>query len=428
MNWKSIAEALKSFGRSVLAVVVNNWAWKILSIIIAIMLWSFIVSSDSSITQLKTLANVEAVTSGLTVLQSRDLALLTDVSQFDDIHVRVEASQANYSRVTNDTVHVEVDLSQVTSAGVQEIELTGVTTYGKVVQITPSSVEVVIESLSSRYVPVNVELAGERSSDYWYNISRVNPTQVTVTGPSSIVRTISSARASVDITEMKASQNRSVQLSLLDEQGSEIGNMLARPSITEAMINIEVYPCQQVPVDKSIATSTSGQLPDGFRLVDIDVQPDVVTIAADQSLLDELDILSFAPIDVTDRTGSFAAIAAINTLKDIKYISSEQVTVTVYIEETNTTVNLPQIPLRVHGASSGQTVTTSAEEISARATGLYTQATALTADDIQAYVDVTGLTTGEYELDVTVIADGHPDLTLESDPATVKVSIADSKP
>ena len=318
MNTKNIVGLLKKTARRVWGAISHNLAWKILSIILAIMLWSYIVSSDSSITQVKTLANVDVTTTGLTVLQSRDLALLTDVSQFDDIHVRVEASQASYSRLTNDTVHVEVDLSQVTSAGVQEIELIGVTTYGKVIQIIPSSVQVVIESLSSRYVPVNVELTGDVSSDYWYNISRVNPTQVTVSGPSSIVRTINSARAAIDVTEMVSSQTRSIPLTMLGDQGAEISATLARPSITEAMINIEVYPCEQLSVDASVNTATSGTLPDGFQITGIDVQPEVVTVAAEQSLLDELDALSFVPIDVSERTNSFSTVAALNTLKDIK--------------------------------------------------------------------------------------------------------------
>ena len=66
-----------------------------------------------------------------------------------------------YSRVTNDTVRAELDLSQITKAGVQQVDLIGVTTYGKVVQVTPSSVEVTIENRGSRYVPVNVEFTGD---------------------------------------------------------------------------------------------------------------------------------------------------------------------------------------------------------------------------------------------------------------------------
>ena len=404
----------------------NNLGWKIVSVAAALLLWSYIISADSTITQVKTLAGVDVITSGLTVLQSRDLALLTDTSQFDDIHVRVEASQSNYSRVTNDTVHVELDLSQVTKAGVQEIELTGVTTYGKVVQITPSSVEVVIEPLASRYVPVNAEFSGDLDDGYWYNIGRINPVQVTVSGPASIVRTIVSARARVNATDMTSSYVRSVQLDLMDESGGEITSTLARPSITEAMVNIEIYPKTQLKVNDSVETATIGTLPEGYEITHIDVQPDVITLAADPSLLSELDALSFEPVDVTGRVNSFSTVAALNTLKDIRYISSEQVTITVYIEEISTSATLTGVPLTARGVQAGRTVSFSSEAVAVRATGAYSAVNALTADAIQAYVDVSGLAAGEYTLPVTLICDGHSDIFLESDPASVTVSVANA--
>ena len=402
----------------------HNLGWKLVSVAAALLLWTYVISADSTITQNKMLAGVDVTTSGLTVLQSRDLALLTDPTQFDDIHVRVETSQSNYSRVTNDNVHVELDLSQVTKAGVQQIELVGVTTYGRVVQITPSAVEVVIESLDSRYVPVNVEFTGDVSDSYWYNISRINPTQVTVSGPSSIVQTIVSARAQIDVTDMTASYVRSAQLTLLDDQGAEVSNSLARPSITVGMINIDIYPKIQLNVDDSIDTATTGTLPEGYQITRIDVQPETITVAANPSLLNELEALSFEPVNVTGRTSSFSAVAAVNRLKDIRYISSEQVSITVYIEEIETSLTLPSVPLTARGVQTGRTVSFSSESVSIRATGAYGIVNSLTADAVQAYVDVSGLTPGEYTLPITLLCDSHSELYLECDPASVTVTIA----
>lgn len=421
---KRILDFLKNALSRLWRITSNNLGWKIVSIAAALLLWSYIISADSTITQNKMLANVDVTTSGLTVLQSRDLALLTDPTQFDDIHVRVETSQSNYSRVTKDNVHVELDLSQVTKAGVQEIELVGVTTYGRVVQITPATVEVVIESLDSRYVPVNVEFIGDVSDNYWYNISRINPTQVTVSGPSSIVQTIVSARAQIDVTDMTSSYVRSAQLTLLDDQGGEVSNSLARPSITVGMINIDIYPKIQLNVDDSVDTATIGTLPEGYQITRIDVQPETITVAAEPSLLSELEALSFEPVNVTGRTSSFSTVSAVNRLKDIRYISSEQVSLTVYIEEIESSVTLNDVPVTARGVQAGRTVTFSSEAVSVRATGAYNTVNSLTADAVQAYVDVSGLAAGEYTLPVTLLCDSHSELYLECDPASVTVTIA----
>ena len=421
---KKFLSILKKALQRFWSILAHNLGWKILSVVCAMFLWSYIISVDSSITSVKTLANVQVVTSGLTILQSRDLALLTDVSTLDPVHVRVEASQSSYSRVTNDTVHVELDLSQITKAGVQQVDLVGVTAYGKVVQITPSSVEVTIESRGSRYVPVNVEFTGDVQDDLWYNISRTNPSQVLVSGPSSLLQTVASARVQIDVTDRTASYDRSAPLTLLDEQGNEIGSALtASPSFI--MMSIDVYPKAQLSVNTNIDTATVGTLPEGYEITGIDVQPETITVAGEQSLLDELDELSFVPISVDGYTSSFTAVSTINTLRDLRYISSEQVTVTVHIAETTLTDSFQGLPISVRGKGGEDTVTISIGKADVRLSGPYTLVNKLTEDDVNLYVDVTGLEKGQYELPVSVAIDGGDvsNITVETDPAVVTVTI-----
>lgn len=418
--WAIIKGALQKFW----GVLAHNLGWKIVSIVCAMFLWSYIISVDSSITSIKTLANVEISTSGLTILQSRDLALLTDVSALDPVHVRVEASQSYYSRVTNDTVRAELDLSQITKAGVQQVDLIGVTAYGKVVQVTPSSVEVTIESRGSRYVPVNVEFTGDVKSNLWYNITRTNPAQVLVSGPSSLLQSVASARVQIDVTGQTASYDRSAPLTLLDEQGNEIGSALtASPSFI--MMSIDVYPKAQLSVNHNVDTATVGTLPEGYEITGVDVQPETVTVAGEQSLLDELDELSFVPISVDGRTSSFTAISTINALRDMRYISSEQVTVTVYIAESTLTDSFQSLPISVRGKAADRTVTLSVDKADVRLSGPYSLVNKLEEGDVNVYVDVTGLEKGQYELPVSVAIDGGDvsNLTIETDPTVVTVTI-----
>ena len=117
-------------------------------------------------------------------------------------------------------------------------------------------------------------------------------------------------------------------------------------------------------------------------------------------------------------------MSAVNRLKDIRYISSEQVSLTVYIEEIESSVTLNDVPVTARGVQAGRTVTFSSEAVSVRATGAYNTVNSLTADAVQAYVDVSGLAAGEYTLPVTLLCDSHSELYLECDPASVTVTIA----
>ena len=416
-------EKIKPILRALLHAVSQNLGWKICSLIAAILLWSYIVSSDPTITRDKTLTGVRITTSGLTVLQSRDLALLTDLDALQDVRVRVEVPQANYSNVSSDTVHVELDLSQIRQTGRQEVELTGVSNYGTVVQITPSRLEVVVETLDQRNVPINVELKGTKAANqYWYNVSRVNPSSLTVSGPSSIVQNISSARVTLDMTGATSSYNWTVAPQLVDVSGNTITQQLSKSS-SSVSVGVNIYPVKQLDVVTDIETVTSGTILEGYKVVRVEVEPDVITVAADQELLNELESITFNPINVTGRSQSFSATGTIAKLNNIQHYSSEQVRVTLYIEEQLNTQTYKNVPLSVVGRDVDHKVTLSQENISVTVTGLHSIFDSLMRSNIIARVNVEGLAPGKYSLPISVTVDNYPDLIIELESPTVSVTI-----
>ena len=173
---EQIWAAVKALAAKLWRIVSHNLMWKILSVVIAILMWSYIVSADSSITRTKVLSSVDVSLSGQSVLQSRLLAVVMDEDEaLASVRVKVKVPQANYARVTADSVSVELDLSRVRQTGRQEVELVGTTAYGEVVQITPSTLEVDIEPMDTRVVPVNVELQNQDEDKYYYVVSQSNP-------------------------------------------------------------------------------------------------------------------------------------------------------------------------------------------------------------------------------------------------------------
>lgn len=94
-------------------------------------------------------------------------------------------------------MRVELDVSGIRQSGKQQVELTGVTAYGRAVEVVPESVELDVEMLDQRYVPVNVELVGQQAEGKWYNVSRINPSQITVSGPASLVQQVTSAQVNM---------------------------------------------------------------------------------------------------------------------------------------------------------------------------------------------------------------------------------------
>ena len=420
-EWKASAKSILTRAWGLIS---RNLLWKILSIVFAVMLWSYVISADSSITRTKSIGGVDVTVSGLSVLQSRGLAVLMDtVDQLPDVRVRVEVPQSSFSRVTADTVSVELDMSRVRQAGRQEVELIGTTTYGEVVQVIPGSLEVTIEALDSRTVPVNVTLTGQDEETYYYTVNSRNPAQLTISGASSVVQRIAQAQAVVDVSSFTASRSVAVPFTLLDSEGSELTQMLTR-STSSVTVNLSINPIAVLPVSDSLETAVTGTPETGYRITRVEVQPEVITVAGDASLLAGLDSLSFEPVDVSGRTQSFSTVASVNALDDMKYISSKQVTVTVYIEEMVQVARFEDVPVTVAGLADGMKAALSEQAVQVKATGGYTAVSNLTGKALRAAVDVTGLAEGTYDLPVTVTTDNNPDVTFEAEPLTIRVVVS----
>jgi len=417
-------EKIKRFFEVLLHAVSRNLGWKVFSLVVAVLMWSYIIGGDPSITRDKTLTNVSITTSGLSVLQSRDLALLTDpTTELQEVRVRVQVPQSHYSRVSPETVRVELDLSQIRQTGRQEVELHGVSNYGEVVQITPSRVEVVIETLDQRNVPVNVELVGNVDEyHYWYSVSRINPSSISVSGPSSVVQKIASARIQLDVSGATHSYNWTAVPELLDIYGNVITQSLSRSSASVSA-NVAIYPVKALEVLTDVDAATVGSLLEGYSITHIEVQPERIMVAAEEELLDQLEFLTFTPINITGRSRSFSVTLPVTKLANVAHLSSDEVTVTVYIEELDSSQLFRSVPVGIIGRQSGQTINLSQSSIDVKVTGPYSVFSSLMRGDILARVNVTGLAPGTYTLPITVSVDNQSDLTFELEPRSVTVTI-----
>jgi YbbR domain-containing protein len=411
------------------ALFIRNLPLKLLSLLFAILLWSFVIYSNPSITRDKILSDVEVTTSGQTVLAGRNLALLTNTgAELPYARVRVQAPQASLASVTAEMVRVEIDLSSIRQSGKQTVKLRGVSSTGRVTQIWPDAIDLLVEEMDQRYAPVNIELTG-KDPNYWYNpiASKINPTQIVLTGPASIVRQVSSALVQIDVQNMHETFNRSGPFTLLDGLSQELDATMLTKSTGSVTVSVEVYPAKQLKISDNVQGLLTGDLPDGYELEGVVIQPDTITVAGEQALLDAMYELTVEPINVKGQKSTFSELRKIDMLDNFKYKSSEQVTVTVNIREKNITERFSGIAVTLVGKSSDRRATLSVPRVDVRANGRYTNVKALKKGDILASIDISNLADGTYSLPVRVVADNYPDVQFSAEPAQIEVTITGSK-
>lgn len=258
---------LKRFAKAFWASLSHNLGLKLLSLLLAVLLWSYVVSSNPSITRTKDINSLTAYLSNESVLNSNRLALASDPSEaLENVSVRLEVPQSSYALADAENVQVSVDLSSVRAAGTQEVALRATTTYGRVVTILPETVTLEFEAYDSRSVPLNASITGETMDTMWYNVSRLNPEELVISGPSSVVQTIASAYVYVDVTGRDTSYITAARFTLFDYNGEEIPQTLLSSSSSSVTVGVEVYPTRELPVSNDIADVVQGTPAEGYEV------------------------------------------------------------------------------------------------------------------------------------------------------------------
>lgn len=410
--FEGLMKRLKWLLRNIWGILVHNIWIKLLSLLLAILLWNYVISTNTSITRAKVVGGLTGYITGQTTLNANRLALLNDPGeQLTGISVTVETPQTYYARVSDENVSVSLDLSSVRTAGTQEVPLRATSTFGRVTEIVPETLSLTFEAQDSRSVPINTVLGGEMREDYWYNVSRVNPTFLTVSGAASVVRGISSATVFVDVTGREAPFTQALPYALFDTSGGEVAQGMLNLSSSSVSASVDVYPTKELPVSTDIANVVRGQPGEGYVVQSVTMQPDVVTVAADEELLEGLTELMIEPVSVEGAKQSFSARAAISQLTGIRNLSSEQVYVNVTISEASVVGRIKDISVLVSGKAAGLSVEYS--QMSVIVTGPRSDIEQLQKEGVYASVDLTGLGPGTYEVAPVFDQDRYPNVTFK---------------
>ena len=422
---RRIAAWLASAGKRFWAVLSRRFWMKLLSLLLAILVWNYVVSSNNSITRTKTITGVNGYVTSQSTLSTYGLALLTDpVEELSNVTVQLEVAQSHYSQVSADNVQVMLDLSSVRTAGTQAVPLKASSTLGRVTGILPETVTLTFETLDSRLIPVNVELTGQKDeSNWWYRVGRTNPSAVTISGAASMVRSISQARVYSDVTGATSSYLRAEPYVLLDGEGNEIPQSMLTRSVTSISVSTDIYPTREIPISTEIENVVTGRVAEGYAVSEISIQPESITVAAEQSLLDGISELLIEPVSVEGLSQSFSARAAISLLSDFKNVSAEQVYVNVTITEEDVSEWVSNNVLTFVGKAEGLQLEWQRGEIQVYVTGPKSAVEALKRDGIPITVDLTGFQAGSYSCPLRFPTENYPDVTFEPEISAITVTL-----
>jgi hypothetical protein len=405
-------------------ILLNNLLWFIASLVVAILVW-FVATIEANPIDQRPFNRVE-------IQIEVDDGMIITSSSSQTARVIVRAQQSNLDLLQQDDITVRVDLLG-RGAGSYTIPLDVEISRPASADTQPAQITVVIEQEVAQQIPVAIDIIPP-SANYTYESPSYDVLQAEVKGAESDVRRVVQVSGEIDLSEQRSDAlvEEAIQLVPIDENGNTVTDIAVTPRFINVSVNVrQREDAREVVVRPDIQFDT---LPANFEFRNVNSQPGSVIISGPPEILAELgDTVRTEPISLEGRTNDFTVEVPLVLPENAGLLvlsGTGTISVEISINEQTTTLPLENISVTLIGLSDGFTNRVTPEVISLFLNGPVSLLSDVVAADVQAVIDVNGLTVGTYDL-VPQIVLRNGQVVLNNDDITLlpsKVSVVIAAP
>ena len=407
--------------------ICKDLGWKLLSIAIATILWFMVINIDQPIdtrgyNRPLNIENMDVLTDrGLTIGNLEEL-------KTTKITVKVKAQRTALDRLSQNPewITATVDLSELSSVNSGDIvslpvsvSVQGGNTYG-ISSRAPAAVEISIETMASRELPVEVILSGNLEDGTYLSEPLLSAETAKVTGPTSLVNSVASVRATVDSEDIEKNPDVMAELVCYSASGMPVKGVSTDPK--EIMVSYALHDMKQIPLQVEI----TGTPAPGYQVGEVHCSPRYAALIGATEDLENLLYLQLDSIDVSGLTSSVTRTfhlmdylpEGMTLMADNEGIIEVSVEI---VEQSQKQLTLPASELRILGQESGKEYILHGDA-HITLTGDGSALSAVRAGDLQGSIHVNGLSVGDHR--VMIHADMPNGLVLN--PSYITVTVKDA--
>lgn len=245
-------------------------------------------------------------------------------------------------------------------------------------------ISVKVDEMVEKTVPVKVVLEGEARSGYYALQPETAYKEATVKGPSTLVNSVSYAVVRCDISDYYKNMNVNAKVQAESSAGTVYKYVQVDPG--ELDFTIQVKKTKTVPV--SVKTSAD---PAGSGITSILPATDKVTIAGDETQLQGITGIDTEIVNIINLNGAKTVNAKLVLPQGITLIGNTG-TVKLNITYAEKSEKTLAVPVAVKNVATGMSASLEQTTVSLTVSGSAEALGSLTADKIECYVDLNGLT------------------------------------
>lgn len=411
--------------------ILNNLAYKVLSLVIAVMIWLVIINVADPVTT-RSFSGLEVEIRNQSAITSINQVYEVVEGRTVDFTVKGKASFIKNLKLADFSAYA--DLSKLSRVFAADITVKCDKAENESIEIDSGNQMLVVklENVKSKNVQVNVETNGEVANGYYVGDFEIKPNIITVSGGESKIKKIDAVKVVVDVAGAKMDFTQKVQPIAYDKDGNVIDSSYFTYTnsglpIADISVNVTVYKTKSIPVILDI----TGDPADNYVYEgEYEYSPETIVIGGVNRKLSKLDSLTI-PVDITGVTGPKyeTSIPLTDFLPDgVKAVNDEEkIAIRIMLEPLITkTMDISVADIAFKNVPEGLLAKYSNTDdvLTVEVKGTEKQLENYTAKNVGAYVDLGEAKKGNCYLQVQF--DKLPDEYIISESRLVSVFIADA--
>ena len=393
----------------------DNLPWKITSLVLAFILWLFVINTQNPI-QPQEISGVNVVITGLDELESSGYKLKNeDEIRNQNFKVVVSGPRLEIDKLVKNpklitaTLNISDYMGNLTESSLADnanytvkINLDSYTI--SVTDKKPQVTKVLIDKIDQKLQKVTYEMSKDLTDTYTLigdGVPVITPDKVTITGPKSDIDRVSEAKVLIEAKDFSEEKLvAQLPIKLYDAEGVEITSLSL--STDTAEVKLPIGSEKEVPIKVNL----EGTLKEGLVLINTIVSPEKVKLIGKSELLAGIKEIQLEPIDLSKVEKTDLIQVAMKLPDGVMTLIDSKVNVSLEVMEEESLeypIQTSEMDLSVIGLGENLTYEILTPNIQVVLSALPNKLLGYTKEDIKFSLDLTGYGTGEYRLPLTVI-------------------------
>ncbi len=389
----------------------NNIGIKILSVVLAFIIWIVIVNIDDPVISRTFTVDVDVLNEAVVTSINK----VYTVVEGSEVEVTVKGNKSFVDTLKSENILATADLKYLSKTGsvTIDVECNKYTTTKYTLELGDvKNMVVELENITEKRLPIKFNIVGEVLEGYYVstNQMKARPGTITVTGGESIINKLASIEVDVDVSKKTKDFVVTATPKAYDNNGDvmDAKELKLDFSADTIEVSVSVYRTKTVPINVKI----TGKPGYGYYLVDTVYEPNSITIAGYPKNLDKISSIDFT-FDISDKITSVDDVLELTDKllpKGVIYTTSDtQIPVEITIGQLDSKeflINSSDISVKLPAEITTYNFVDPSKQYKVKVLAAPDRIDNVTIDTLKPTIDLTNRTYGTYLVPIT-FAEGY---------------------